>query len=152
RFSGAQIQVTSKSGTNNIHGSAFFQAYRPGMNAYQRYNGPGFYNFTCSNPDGSTRPCKPSERGLTRNTQQFNQIGGSIGGPLWKDRLFAFFSYETERNSSKVTSTGWYETSAFDALAPSGSIASQFLGFAGAGVSSGSTIISETCASAGLVE
>ena len=40
RFSGAQIQVTSKSGTNSVHGSAFFQAYRPGLNAYQRYNGP----------------------------------------------------------------------------------------------------------------
>ena len=41
RFSGAQIQVTSKSGTNQVHGSAFFQAWRPGLNAYQRYNGPG---------------------------------------------------------------------------------------------------------------
>lgn len=152
RFSGAQIQVTSKSGSNSVHGSAFFQAYRPGMNAYQRYNGPGFYNFTCSNPDGSTRPCTPAERGLQRNTQQFNQIGGSVGGPLWKDKLFAFFSYETERNNSSVTSTGWYDTSAFDALAPSGSIASQFLGFTGAGVSAGSSIINQTCASAGLLE
>jgi hypothetical protein len=151
RFSGAQIKVTSKSGSNSIHGSAFFQAYRPGLNAYQRYNGPGFYNFTCSDPDGTTRPCKPSERGLQRNTQQFNQIGGSIGGPLWKDRLFAFFSYETERNNSRVTSTGWYETSAFDGLAPSGSIASQFLTFPGAGVSS-SGLIDQTCADIGLVE
>ena len=40
RFSGEQIEVTSKSGTNTVHGSAFFQAWRPGMNAYQRYNGP----------------------------------------------------------------------------------------------------------------
>jgi hypothetical protein len=151
RFSGAQIQVTSKSGSNSIHGSAFFQAYRPGLNAYQRYNGPGFYNFTCSNPDGTTRPCKPSERGLQRNTQQFNQMGGSINGPLWKNRLFASFAYETERNDSKVTSTGWYETSAFDGLAPSGSIASQFLTFPGAGVSS-SGLIDQTCADIGLVE
>ncbi len=42
RFSGAQIQVTSKSGSNQLHGSAFFKASRPGLNAYQRWNGVGF--------------------------------------------------------------------------------------------------------------
>jgi hypothetical protein len=140
RFSGAQIQVTSKSGSNQFHGSAFFQAYRPGLNAYQRYNGPGSLN-----------PGTPQSRGLLRNEQRFNQIGGSIGGPIWKDHLFAFFAYETERNNSAVTSTGWYETSAFDQLGPSGSIASQFLTFPGAGVSA-SGIITQTCADIGLAE
>ncbi len=67
------------------------------------------------------------------------------------DHLFAFFSYETERNNSAVTSTGWYETPAFDGLAPSGSIASQFLTFPGAGVNS-SGLIDQTCADAGLTE
>jgi hypothetical protein len=140
RFSGAQIQVTSKSGSNQVHGTAFFQAWRPGLNAYQRYNGPG-----------SLAPGTPASRGLLRDEQRFNQMGGSIGGPLWKNHLFAFFSYETERNNSTVTSTGWYDTSAFDALAPSGSIASQFLTFPGAGVSA-SSIINQTCADAGLTE
>ena len=41
RFSGAQIQVTSKSGTNQVHGSLFFTAHRPGLDAYQRFNGAG---------------------------------------------------------------------------------------------------------------
>ncbi len=140
RFSGAQIQVTSKSGTNTPHGSFFFRANRPGLNAYQRYNGPGFFN---SGP--------PSARGLLRDTQRFNQLGGSIGGPLWKNKLFAFFAYETERNHSMVTSTGWYETAAFRALAPANSIASRFLSFPGAGVSS-SGLINQNCESAGLVE
>ena len=36
RFSGAQTMVTSKSGTNQIHGSLFFGLHRPGLNAYQR--------------------------------------------------------------------------------------------------------------------
>ena len=140
RFSGAQIQVTSKSGTNQVHGSAFFQAYRPGLNAYQRYNGPG-----------SLKPGTPDARGLLRDSQQFNQIGGSLGGPLWKNKLFAFFSYETERNNSTVSATGWYDTPAFDGLAPSGSIASQFLTFPGAGVNA-SSIIDQTCGNIGLTE
>ncbi len=140
RFSGAQIKLTSKSGSNQVHGSAFFQAWRPGLNAYQRYNGPGSLN-----------PGTPASRGLLRDSQQFNQFGGSVGGPLWKDHLFAFFSYETERNNSTVSSTGWYETSAFDGLAPSGSIASQFLTIPGAGVNS-SGLINQTCGDAGLTE
>jgi len=140
RFSGAQIQVTSKSGTNQFHGSAFFQAYRPGLNAYQRYNGTGFYN------SGT-----PAERGLLKDTQQFNQFGGSIGGPIWKDKIFAFFAYEAERNNSQVTGTGWYETPTFDKLAPSGSIASQFLSVPGAGVHA-KGMINQSCSNIGLVE
>jgi hypothetical protein len=140
RFSGAQIQVTSKSGTNQYHGSLFFRANRPGLNAYQRYNNSGFYN-----------PGPPSARGLTRDTQQFNQYGGSVGGPIWKDHIFAFFAYETIRNNSSVTQTAWYDTPAFDALAPANSIAKTFLTFPGAGVAS-SGLINQTCANAGLVE
>ncbi|KAA6464590.1 carboxypeptidase regulatory-like domain-containing protein [Acidobacteria bacterium AB60] len=140
RFSGAQIQVTSKSGTNTIHGTAFFQAWRPGLNAYQRYNGPA-----------SLKPGTPSERGLLKDTQRFNQMGGSIGGPLWKNHVFAFFAYETERNNSSVTSTGWYETPAFDKLAPNGSISSKYLSFPGGGVSAAG-LINATCSDAGLSE
>lgn len=146
RFSGAQIQVTSKSGTNTIHGSAFFQANRPGLNAYQRYNGTGFYNTIC----GGT-PCTPSQRGLQRDTQRYNQFGGSVGGPLWKNRIFAFFAYETQRNHSKTTAVGWYDTSQFDSLGPSGSIASKYLSFPGAGVSAAG-LIDQTCADIGLTE
>jgi hypothetical protein len=140
RFSGAQVEVTSKSGTNNVHGSLFFRINRPGLNAYQRYNGPG-----------SLVPGTPDERGLLRDTQRFNQFGGSVGGPVWKNKIFAFFAYETIRNNSNATSNGWYDTAAFDALAPSGSIASAFLTFPGAGVSN-PTLITETCATAGLIE
>jgi len=146
RFSGAQIQVTSKSGTNTVHGSAFFQANRPGLNAYQRYNGTGFFNTNCNGG-----PCTPSERGLQRDTQKYNQFGGSLGGPIWKNRMFAFFAYETQRNNSKTTAVGWYDTSAFDGLGPSGSIASKFLTFPGAGVSAAG-LIDQTCADIGLTE
>ena len=39
RFSGAQIQITSKSGSNQVHGSLFFTAHQPDLNAFQRFNG-----------------------------------------------------------------------------------------------------------------
>jgi hypothetical protein len=64
RFSGAQIQVISKSGTNDLHGSAFFKASRPGLNAYQRWNGIG-----------SNQPGTPAARGLNRDDNRFNNYG-----------------------------------------------------------------------------
>lgn len=140
RFSGADVEITSKTGTNQIHGSLFFRANRPGLNAYQRYNGSGTFN-----------PGTPAARGLLRDTTRANQYGGSVGGPIIKDKLFAFFAYETERNSASTTATGWYETPAFDALAPAGSIAATYLGFPGAGVAA-SSIVNQTCANAGFVE
>ena len=142
RFSGSMTQVNTKSGSNTIHGSAFFQAHRPGLNAYQRYNGPSFYDSSATTA---------AAKGLLRDSQQFNQFGGSVGGPIWKNKLFGFFAYETIRNNSSVTGTGWYETSDFDALASSNSIASTFVNFTGSSVAS-SGIVSETCATIGLVE
>ena len=141
RFSGAQIQVTSKRAVRTaITAASSSGGIVPVLNAYQPYNGPG-----------SLQPGTPAERGLLRDTQQFNQIGGSVGGPIWKDRIFAFFAYETIRLNASTTSTGWYETSAFDGLAPANSIASTFLTFPGAGVSAAG-MINETCANIGLTE
>jgi len=141
RFSGAQIQVTTKSGSNSLHGSAFFKMSRPGLNAYQRWNGVG------SNMAGT-----PAERGVNRDENRFNQYGGSLGGPIWKNRIFAFFNWETSPLSAAATAQGWYETSQFDSSAgTSGSIAAQYLSFPGEGVSS-SGIIQRTCASIGLQE
>jgi hypothetical protein len=132
RFSGAQIQVTSKSGTNQVHGGLFFSAHRPGLNAYQRFNGENQ---------------KP-----VRDNNRFNQFGGNVGGPIWKNKVFAFFNYETVRNpNSSNVGNGWYETSDFDASAPTGSIAAKYLTFPGGGVSA-KGINPSTCQNAGLTE
>jgi hypothetical protein len=140
RFSGAQMQVTSKSGTNDLHGSAFFKASRPGLNAYQRWNGTG-----------SNQPGTPAERGLNRDDSRFNNYGGSLGGPIWKNKIFAFFNIETSPLSSTTTAQGWYDTSQFDALAPAGSIAAKFLSYPGNPVSQ-NAIIQKSCANIGLTE
>jgi hypothetical protein len=141
RFSGGQIEVTSKSGTNALHGSLFFKASRPGLNAYQRWNGLG------SDTLGT-----PASRGLNKDDTRTNNDGGSLGGPIWKNRIFAFFNFEQSPESNNTTSQDWYDTPQFDALTtPSGSISSQYLTYPGEGVAS-SSLIPETCASIGLVQ
>ncbi len=143
RFSGSAIQITSKSGTNSYHGSFFFKADRPGLNAYQRWNGQA-----SDDPLNATKT--PTGRGLAKDTQRFNQFGGSIGGPLWHNKLFAFFAYETLRNNTTVTGAGLYETSAFLAYGPAGSNAAKYLTYPGEGVSSTGQIASSCSVALGI--
>jgi len=132
RFSGAQIQVTTKSGSNDFHGSLFITTHQPNLNAFQRFNGEGL--------------------AVTRDENKFQQFGGSVGGPIWKNKVFFFFAYETIREPfSNVQGNGWFETPAFAALAPAGSIASKYLSFPGNGVV-GTLNTAATCATAGLNE
>jgi Carboxypeptidase regulatory-like domain len=131
RNSGAQVEVVSQNGTNEYHGSLFLKMDRPGLNAYQRYNGPG----------GSAADQRVENR--------FNQFGGSVGGPIIKNHLFVFFSYETLRNNAQNTNNTWAETPQFLGEAPTGSIASSLLTFPGEGTAI-SHIIPMTCAQAGL--
>jgi len=146
RFAGAITEITSKSGTNQIHGSIFVQVVRPGLNAYQRWNGPN--SVASVGPTGT--PLTPQARGLQRDTDRYNQLGGSIGGPIWKNKVFAFFNYEGQNQNSSSTGTAWYyDAAALAPLAPSSSIASTYLNFKGAAVL-GTMIASATCSSAGL--
>src|SRR5882757_10523507 len=99
----------------------------------------------------SHRRLTPTQRGLLRDEDRYNQLGGSIGGPIWKNKIFAFFSYEGQSQTVPATGTGWYMTSALAAVAPTNSIASKYLNFKGAAVL-GTVIGSATCADAGLTE
>jgi hypothetical protein len=81
RSSGAQISLISKSGSNDWHG-AFFLANR---NTSTTAN--DFFN----NRAGVARPK------LIRNT-----YGGAIGGPIVKDKLFFFYSYEGRHDVSQT--------------------------------------------------
>src|SRR5215510_3198346 len=62
RYRGAQVQIISQNGTNTYHGSLFFKAHRPGLNAYTRYNG-------YSNPN-------------SRDSDRYNDYGATLGGPI----------------------------------------------------------------------
>ena len=100
RNSGAQIKVTSKSGTNTIHGSAYFRYDEPGLNAY---NPPILLSGTVASP--------PALR-VNNSSRDF---AGSLGGPIVKDKLFLFASYEGFKVSNNSSSNQYIETPQFDA-------------------------------------
>jgi hypothetical protein len=122
--------VVSQNGTNEYHGSLFLKIDRPGLNAFQRNFGLG-------------------TAAAQRATNRFNQYGGSVGGPIIKNRLFAFFSYETLRNNSVSTNNTFAETTQFLKQGAPGSIANGLLSFPGEGTSF-TTIIPRTCEQAGF--
>jgi len=131
RYRGAQVQVISQNGTNQYHGSLFFKAHRPGLNAFTKYNG---YN-------GSN----------LRDGNRFNDWGGSAGAPIIKNHLFVFFSYEIlSNNAQQGTSGNFYETPQYRALSGAPT-ASQFLSFPGV-APNGGTFVERTCADAGLID
>src|SRR6185369_12565871 len=134
RYRGAQVKITSQNGSNNYHGSAFWKADRQGLNAYQRYGGFG--------------------KAPQINTGRFNDFGGTVGGPILRNKLFGFFSYETIRSDSPIDSQGWYETSQFlSSATPSGSNASKYLTFPGFAPAPGTILeTGHSCTDIGLDE
>jgi hypothetical protein len=87
---GAAINVTIKSGTNNLHGVAFERNTNQDLDAVNNY---------FSHPGR-----------LAKNIQ--NQYGFAIGGPVWipkvvhgKDKLFWFMDYEGTRQSQYASDT-----------------------------------------------
>ena len=118
RNSGAQVLVVSQSGSNVFHGSLFLKRNTPGMNAFQDFDRAG----TALREDPQ------------RVNQFLTQYGGSVGGPVVKDKLFFFFSYETVRNNSSRVESQWIETPQFVSLINSrrpNSIANRILSFPG---------------------
>jgi hypothetical protein len=136
RFAGALTEITSKSGSNTIHGTLAAQIVRPGLNAYQRWNNVA-----------SETPGTPAQRGLHRGSDQYNQFAGSAGGPIWKNKVFAFFAYEGQSLNSPALGNGWYVTPSLAALAPSTSNAHTYLTYTGA-TAMGTQMTGATCVSA----
>jgi hypothetical protein len=95
RSEGAAINMITKSGTNAIHGSAFSYFREKGFNADE------------TSPDGTTSN-PPYSR-------QF--FGGSVGGPIKKDKLFTFFAYERQRENTSISEAGTAYTELSDASA-----------------------------------
>jgi hypothetical protein len=86
RTSGGVISMISKSGTNQVHGSLFEFLRNDKVNANDFF---------------------ANKAGRARTPSRVNQFGGTVGGPMIKDKLFYFFNYEgyRERTSSLETVT-----------------------------------------------
>lgn len=91
--SGAHISVLTKSGTNRFHGSLWELWQNSDMNAT-----PYFYNAAGINPV-TNKPFLP------RPFLNRNAFGGTIGGPIIKDKLFFFGSYQGTRIADAQAST-----------------------------------------------
>jgi outer membrane receptor protein involved in Fe transport len=78
RAGGAVINVVTKSGTNDWHGSAF-----------------EFFRDEALN---SNTPVLTA-RGAKRPKSQINQFGATVGGPINRDRAFFFFAYDGQRSN-----------------------------------------------------
>ena len=101
--SGAQVALVTKSGTNDFHGSA----YEYHRNTYTSANdyfikSAEIQNCALANPLDCNQPPK-----LIRNI-----FGGSLGGPIKKDRLYFFANYEGTRRAEEVSETNQVPSSA----------------------------------------
>ena len=76
-YSGGQISVITKSGTNGLHGNAFDFLRNTDLDA-RNYFSP------------------------TRGAFRQNQFGGTVGGPIRRDKLFYFLDYQGTRQTMGV--------------------------------------------------
>src|SRR5439155_8675362 len=101
RAAGGVISAVTKSGSNTLHG-AVFEFLRD-----SKFDAPNFFD-----PGGATPP-------FTRN-----QFGGTAGGPILKNRLFYFGSYEGLRQNLSLTRLARLPTAAaHNGVLPTGAVA-----------------------------
>ncbi len=88
RSEGAAINVITKSGTNEFHGSIFFQ------DRDQTFDALNYFEEAAHGGTGQKAPF---------SRQQF---GGSIGGPVKKNKAFLFFAIERSREQTSINVNG----------------------------------------------
>ncbi|MFY9912830.1 MAG: TonB-dependent receptor [Candidatus Sulfotelmatobacter sp.] len=85
RTPGGQIAIVTRSGTNQFHGTLFDYLRNDLLDASNWFN--GYINHPP----------------LAKAKERQNDFGGTVGGPIVKDRTFFFFSYEGLRLRLPVT-------------------------------------------------
>jgi hypothetical protein len=84
---GAAINIVTKTGTNQYHGSAFGYFY-------DRYTNAQSYFYGVEHATDPTFPTQPFSQNV--------YAGGSIGGPIVKDKFFFFLSYEGQKTDAAL--------------------------------------------------
>ena len=111
--SGAFLNVVSKSGSNQPHGSVFGFFRNDALDAQDPFAlgfalQPGLAPGTLFDPAQADAQAAASKLSLSRQ-----QFGGSIGGPIVKDKTFFFASYEGMRGNGDVSAPTLANTSMF---------------------------------------
>ena len=89
RNPGANVNVITKSGTNNFHGSGFEFFRNTALNAND-------YFFNATAAPGASKPVLNQ-----------NQFGGTFGGPVKKDKLFFFVAYQETAEKNGIAGFGY---------------------------------------------
>jgi Carboxypeptidase regulatory-like domain len=105
RAAGGVINVITKSGTNEFHGTGFWFYRDRSLNANNLRFDAGLNNATLREsliPNGRVySAASQSVVGTpTKPPYHFNQFGGNIGGPVRKDKAFFFFNYDGQRSTT----------------------------------------------------
>ena len=87
------VEYFSKSGTNALHGQAIYRIRNEALNANGYGNNFNHFVAAQTNPETTTG---------VRGPFKVNYYGGSLGGPILKDKLFFFASYEGLRNIAPI--------------------------------------------------
>src|SRR6202050_5051677 len=94
---GASINIVSKSGSNDIHGSLFGYFRNDAMDARDP-----FAFSSALQPGAVFDPTQPDSVGApVKDSLQRYQFGGSIGAPIKKDKTFVFFAFEGLRQDAQ---------------------------------------------------
>ena len=105
RAAGGIINVITKSGTNDFHGTGFWFYRDRALNANSQRYDAGLNNATLREaliPNG--RRYDAATQSIvgtpTKPPYHFNQFGGNIGGPIKTDKAFFFFNYDGQRSTT----------------------------------------------------
>jgi opacity protein-like surface antigen len=102
---GATVNVGIRSGTNNLHGTAYAFGRSDSFDSRNAFNPAPDSSGTCVPNPGLPAVCN-------KGAAQLEQFGGAVGGPIKKDKLFFFANYEGLRSTisnalaSAVPATG----------------------------------------------
>ncbi len=91
RSDGSLVIVATRSGTNKFHGEVFDYFRNEALDARN------YFNRSVSPQTGLSLGVPSLKAPLKRNN-----FGGSVGGPVWKDHTFFFFSYEGLRQHQGI--------------------------------------------------
>ncbi|MBZ5723378.1 MAG: TonB-dependent receptor [Acidobacteriia bacterium] len=98
--SGAQIETTTRSGTNQFHGMAYDHLQNTGMDANS------FFRNAVPNTAAAGAPANNVVVG-NAPALHYNRYGADVGGPIFKDKLFFFAGYQgiRDHDANNGTST-----------------------------------------------